>query len=69
MRNTSVFSRDQDKQIGPKNTKDAVTYKGLAPSRARKCVNTSISAPESGQITAIQSVSGFPRFLEIAKAL
>jgi len=56
-------------KIGSKREENAVIYKGLAPPRAKNCVNTSVFAPKSGQNTAIYSVSCLPRFLEIAKIL
>ena len=54
-------------KIGSKREENAVIYRGLAPPRAKNCVNTSVSASKSGQNTAIYSVSCLPRFLEIAK--
>ena len=56
-------------KIGSEREENAVIYRGLAPPRAKNCVNTSVSASKSGQNTAIYSVSCLPRFLEIAKTL
>jgi len=42
-------------------------YSGLVLSRAKNCVNTSVSACNSGQNTAIYSNSCLPRFLDIPK--
>ena len=42
--NTSVFCVHQGKNIGSKSAKNAVIYRGLAPPRAKNCVNTSVSA-------------------------
>ena len=67
--NTSIFLRSSRQKIGSKREENAVIYRGLAPSRAKNCVNTSVSASKSGQNTAIYSVSCLPRFLEIAKTL
>ena len=55
--------------IGSKSAKNAVIYRGVAPSQAKNCVNTSVSAFKSGQNTAIYSVSCLPRFLEIATGI
>ena len=67
--NTSVLCVHQGKKIGSKSAKKVVIYRGLAPSRAKNCVNTSVSASKSCQNTAIYSVSCLPRFLEIAKTV
>ena len=67
--NTSVFCIQQDKKIGSKSAKNVVIYRGLAPSRAKNCVNASVSVSKSGQNTAIYSVSCLPRFLVLAKTL
>ena len=56
-------------KIGSKREENAVIYRGLAPPRAKNCVNTSVSASKSGQNTAIYSVSCLPRFLEIARTV
>jgi len=67
--NTSVFGIHQDKKIGSKSAKHVVIYRGVAPSQAKNCVNTSVSASKSGQNTAIYSVSCLPRLLETAETL
>ena len=63
------FLRSSRQKIGSKSAKNAVIYRGLAPSRAKNCVNTSVSASKSCQNTAIYSVSCLPHFLEIAKTV
>ena len=63
------FLRSSRQKIGSEREENAVIYRGLAPPRAKNCVNTSVSASKSGQNTAIYSVSCLPRFLEIAKTL
>ena len=65
--NTSVFCIHQDKKIGSKSAKHAVIYRGVAPSQAKNCVNTSVSASKSCQNTAIYSVSCLPRCLKLQK--
>ena len=50
-------------------TKNAIIYRGVAPSQAKNCLNTSVSASKSCQNTAIYSVSCLPRLLEIAETL
>ena len=59
----------QDKKSVQKVQKNAVIYRGVAPSQAKNCVNTSVSASKSCQNTAIYSVSCLPRLLEIAETL
>ena len=49
-------------KIGSKSANNAVIYRGVAPSQAKNCVNTSVSASKSCQNTAIYSVSCLPRF-------
>ena len=63
----SVFCVHQDKNLVQKVQKALQFYKGLAPSRAKNCVNTSVSASQSGQNTAIYRVLCLPRFLELQK--
>jgi hypothetical protein len=69
MRKYQRFLRSSRQKIGSTSATIDVIYRGLAASRAKNCVNTSVSASKSGQNTAIYSVSCFPRFLEIAKAM
>ena len=61
--NTSIFYVHQGKKSVRKVQKMIVIYRGLAPSRAKNCVNTSVSASKSCQNTAIYSVSCLPHFL------
>ena len=67
MRKYKRFLHSSRQKIGSKSAENVVIYRGLAPPRAKNCVNTSVSASKSGQNTAIYSVSCLPRFLEIAK--
>ena len=66
--NTSVFLRSSRQTIGPKSAKNAVIYKGLAPSRAKNCVNTSVSASKSGQTFWFTVFRAFHVFLKLQKS-
>ena len=61
--NTSVFLRSSRQTIGSNSVKNAVIYRGLAPSRAKNCVNTSVSASKSCQNTAIYTQCFVPSTL------
>ena len=54
--NTSVLLHSSRQKIGSKSAKTAVIYRGVAPSQAKNCVNTSVSASKSCQNTAIYRV-------------
>ena len=61
------FLQSSRQTIGSKREENAVIYRGLAPPRAKNCVNTSIAASNSGQNTAIYSVRAFHVFLKLQK--